>query len=85
MDFEKFDVNDVKHLLREIVLPRLVELEQEVYLLRSATLPVCQALSDHYNHENGLSRQLRSLLDPSEYSRIIKLRREFRERYELTN
>ena len=48
MDFEEFHVRDVQKLLREIILPRLCDLEQEVQLLRKTTWPVCQAMREHY-------------------------------------
>ncbi len=86
MDFEKFDVNDVKKLLREIIIPRLCDLEQEVSILRKTTFPICQAMREYYIHDvdqnKGLSRQLKALLDPDEYYRILTMKREFKEFYE---
>lgn len=83
--FGEFQVKDVEKLLREIILPRLCDLEQEVQLLRKTTWPVCQALREHYNmHPDmsvNLSRQLKALLDPEEFRRLIDIKNELKYRY----
>lgn len=85
MDFEEFHVRDVMKLLREIILPRLCDLEQEMQLLRKTTWPVCQAMREHYafkiDENANISRQLKALVDPEEYRRIVHIKEEFRHRY----
>lgn len=84
-DFGEFHVRDVQKLLREIVLPRLCDLEQEVQLLRKTTWPVCQALREHYalnpDMTSDLSRQIRALVDVDEYRRLVDIKNELRYRY----
>jgi len=81
----EFHIRDVEKLLREIVLPRLCDLEQEVQLLRKTTWPVCQALREHYalnpDIRTDLSRQIRALVDVDEYRRLVDIKNELRYRY----
>jgi len=46
---EKKLLEDVRALLREHVLPRHTQLEEEVRLLRGVTWPVCQSLTVENN------------------------------------
>lgn len=39
-------LQDVRELMRDIVLPRLSQLEEEVRLLRLVTWPVCQSIRE---------------------------------------
>jgi len=84
-DFGEFRAGDVEKLLREIILPRLCDLEQEVQLLRKMTWPVCQALREHYavkpDLTADLSRQIRALVDVDEYRRLVDIKNELRYRY----
>ena len=86
---EGFHIRDIEKLLREIVLPRLCELEQEVQLLRKTTWPVCQALRDHYSFKpdfsSDLSIQIRALVDVDEYRRLVDIKNELRYRYLFTS
>jgi len=85
MDFEEYQPRDVIRLLREIILPRLCDLEQEVQLLRKTTWPICQAMREHYafkiDENANISRQLKALVDPEEYRRIVHIKEEFKHRY----
>ena len=39
-------LQDVRELLKDNILPRLTQLEEEVRLLREVTWPVCQSLTE---------------------------------------
>jgi len=68
-------LQDVRELLRDVVLPRLTNLEEQVRLLRKVTWPVCQGikeksqLSDIHSKKEFLSN-----LDPDEVSLLLRLK-----------
>jgi hypothetical protein len=43
---EKIILEDIHNLIKENILPRLTQLEEEVRLLRKYTWPVCQSLAE---------------------------------------
>ncbi len=60
-------LQEVRKLLRENILPRLTELEEQVRLLRRVTWPVCQSLrSRDQISETKLKKELLEYLDPDE-------------------
>ena len=45
-------LEDIRELIKDNILPRLTQLEEEVRLLRKYTWPVCQSLSEQSALEN---------------------------------
>jgi hypothetical protein len=56
---EKIILEDIHNLIKENILPRLTQLEEEVRLLRKYTWPVCQSLAE--------SNALGDIQDKSEF------------------
>ena len=78
MDIEVSEENackilrDVRELLKDNILPRLLQLEQEVRLLRAATWPVCQSLRETSQLTDcGNKKQFLQCLDPEEAHRLL--------------
>ncbi len=66
-------LQEVRNLLRENILPRLTELEEQVRLLRRVTWPVCQSLrSRDQMSETKLKKELLEYLDPDEIRWLIE-------------
>lgn len=66
-------LQEVRKLLRENILPRLTELEEQVRLLRRVTWPVCQSLrSRDQISETKLKKELLEYLDPDEIRWLIE-------------
>ena len=68
-------LQDVRELLRDNVLPRLTNLEEQVRLLRKVTWPVCQSIKESSQLSDITSKKefLKSL-DPEEVSLLLRLK-----------
>ena len=68
-------LQDVRELLKDNILPRLTQLEEEVRLLREVTWPVCQSLietsqlSDTHN-----KRRFLNILDEVEARKLLVMK-----------
>ena len=68
-------LQDVRELLRDIVLPRLTNLEEQVRLLRKVTWPVCQGIKEKSQLSDITSKkEFLSSLDPEEVSLLLRLK-----------
>jgi hypothetical protein len=68
-------LQDVRELLRDNILPRLTNLEEQVRLLRKVTWPVCQGLKEKSQLGDILSkREFLSTLDHDEVMLLLKLK-----------
>jgi len=50
-------LKDLRELVKDHILPRLTQLENEVYLLRKITWPVCQSLTEDTQLHNINSKK----------------------------
>ena len=68
-------LQDVRELLRDNVLPRLTNLEEQVRLLRKVTWPVCQSIKENSQLSDIPSKKefLKSL-DPEEVALLLRLK-----------
>jgi hypothetical protein len=65
----------VRELLKDHLLPRLSDLEEEVRLLRRVTWPVCQNLREtHQLDDIKCKRDFLQNLDPDEARLLLKLK-----------
>ena len=65
-------LQEVRKLIRENILPRLTELEEQVRLLRRVTWPVCQSLrSRDQMSETKLKQELLEYLDLDEIQWLL--------------
>jgi len=63
----------VRILIRENILPRLTDLEQEVRLLRKVTWPVCQGLRESGQLDDiRAKREFLGDLDPDEIRMLLR-------------
>ena len=68
-------LQDVRELLRDIVLPRLTNLEDQVRLLRKVTWPVCQKIKEKYQlGDMEAKKEFLQSLDPDEALALLKLK-----------
>jgi hypothetical protein len=68
-------LQDVRELLRDVVLPRLTNLEEQVRLLRKVTWPVCQGIKEKSQLSDIPSKkEFLSSLDPDEVSLLLRLK-----------
>jgi hypothetical protein len=68
-------LQDVRDLIRENILPRLTELEEQVRLLRKVTWPVCQRVREAGQFADIESkREFLEHLDPEEVLMLLKLK-----------
>lgn len=75
MSLEKNDATDLK-ILREFVkdhiLPRLTQLEEEVRVLREVTWPVCQSIREQTQISDiQKKKQVLLMLDPEEARKLL--------------
>ena len=64
--------NEGTRLLREVILPRLDAYEAELYELRQATWPVCQALKDS-NHAMSGSMPFKNIAEKRRFFRFMDI------------
>jgi hypothetical protein len=65
----------VRELLRDNVLPRLTELEEQVRLLRKITWPVCQGIKEATQLDDIQSKkEFLERLDPDEVLLLLRLK-----------
>lgn len=68
-------LQDVRELLRDNLLPRLTNLEEQVRLLRKVTWPVCQSIKEKSQLLDIESkREFLSTLDQEESNLLLKLK-----------
>ena len=67
-------VQNLRELLRDHVLPRLSDLEEEVRLLRRITWPVCQSIKEGGNQLSDIKckKEFLSRLQPEEVEFILR-------------
>ena len=65
---DKKTLEDVRSMLKDHILPRLTQLEQEVRYLRRVTWPVCQAIRETSQLDDLQNKRTfaRCLCDPDE-------------------
>lgn len=66
-------LKSVRELIKDNILPRLTQVEQDVKSLRRATWPVCQGLREHNQLDD--IRGKREFLQTLEYDEVITLLR----------
>ena len=65
----------VRELLKDHILPRITELEEEVRLLRKVTWPVCQSIREKTQLDDiKCKREFLQSLDPDEVLMLLKLK-----------
>ena len=64
----------VREMLRDHVLPRLSELEEEIRLLRRVTWPVCQTIKEGGNQLSDIQckKEFLKHLDPEEVEFLLR-------------
>jgi hypothetical protein len=68
-------LGSLRELVRDVLLPRLADLEEEVRLLRKVTWPVCQGLREKTQLDDLESkREFLRWLDPEEAVTLLKLK-----------
>lgn len=67
-------LKDLRELVKDHILPRLTQLEEEVRLLREVTWPVCQALRERSQLDD--KTQFMRLLHDDEIIKLLKLKNE---------
>jgi hypothetical protein len=68
-------LQDVRELLRDNIVPRLTNLEEQVRLLRKVTWPVCQGIKEKSQLSDIASKkEFLSNLDPAEGMLLLKLK-----------
>jgi hypothetical protein len=65
-------LRDLRELMKDHVLPRLTQLEEEVRLLREVTWPVCQALREKSQLDD--KAQFMKFLPEEEVVKLLKLK-----------
>lgn len=66
------DLKNLRELVKDHILPRLTQLEEEVRLLREVTWPVCQALREKSQLDDK-TRFMR-FLDDEEVVKLLKMK-----------
>jgi hypothetical protein len=71
-----FNMDDIQRLIRENILPRLDAHEAELWELRGATWPVCQAIKDKNMAFRNIKEKRRffRFLDRHEIRRLLGLK-----------
>ena len=71
-----FNMDDIQRLIRENILPRLDAHEAELWELRGATWPVCQAIKDNNMAFRNIKEKRRffRFLDRHEIRRLLGLK-----------
>ncbi len=67
-------LKDLRELVKDHILPRLTQLEEEVRLLREVTWPVCQALRE--KSQLADKNEFMRLLDDEEVLKLLKIKQE---------
>jgi hypothetical protein len=68
-------LKDVRELLRDNILPRLTNVEEEVRLLRKVTWPICQGLRERTQVDDiQCKREFLQHLDPDEVLMLLKIK-----------
>ena len=68
-------LQQVREIIKDHILPRLTNLEEEVRLLRKATWPVCQTIREHNQLDDiKFKREFLQNLDPDEVCMLLKLK-----------
>jgi hypothetical protein len=68
-------LQSVRELLRDNIIPRLTNLEEQVRLLRKVTWPVCQGLKEKSQLDDIQSkREFLKELNPEEILMLLKLK-----------
>lgn len=65
-------LKDIRELVKEHILPRLTQLEEEVRVLREVTWPVCQALRE--KSQLADKNEFMRLLDDEEVVKLLKMK-----------
>ena len=65
-------LKDLRELVKDHILPRLTQLEEEVRLLREVTWPVCQALREKSQLDDKM--QFMRLLSDDEIIKLLKMK-----------
>ena len=65
-------LRDLRELVKDHILPRLTQLEEEVRLLREVTWPVCQALREKSQLDDKM--QFMELLADDEILKLLKMK-----------
>lgn len=66
-------LQDVRELIRDNILPRITQLEEEVRMLRYVTWPVCQSLRETSQLSDiGSKKRFFSILDEDEVNLLLK-------------
>jgi hypothetical protein len=70
-------LEEVRILIKENILPRLTDLEEEVRLLRKVTWPVCQRLTEKHQMDDLESKyEFLKYLDMSEIEMLLRRKSE---------
>ena len=70
-------LQDVRELIRDHLLPRITQLEEEVRLLREVTWPVCQSLTEQSQlSDSHNKRRFLCILDDQEVKKLLILKDE---------
>lgn len=68
-------LKDVRELIKDNILVRLTDLEEEVRLLRKVTWPICQGLSEKSQLSDiEAKREFLKYLRPEEVEMLLKLK-----------
>jgi hypothetical protein len=65
-------LKDLRELVKDHILPRLTQLEEEVRLLREVTWPVCQSLREKSQLDD--KTQFMGLLSDDEILKLLKMK-----------
>ena len=65
----------LRELVRDVILPRITDLEEEVRLLRKVTWPVCQGLREKTQLDDiQAKREFLKELDPDEIEMLLRMK-----------
>jgi len=68
-------LTSLRELVRDVILPRLTDLEEQVRHLRKVTWPVCQGLREKTQLDDiQAKREFLSELDPGEIEMLLRLK-----------
>jgi hypothetical protein len=68
-------LQDVRELLRDNIIPRLTNLEEQVRLLRKVTWPVCQGIKEKSQLSDIASKkEFLETLEPEEVMVLLRLK-----------
>ena len=77
-------ITQMRLLIRDVLIPRITNLECDLRDLRKITWPVCQALKEHSQLTDVDSKRLfMECLDDNEVKDLLKLKAEFSYRNEV--